>query len=66
MFCGPTSLRIFTFLSFYKQKEIIYIYIYILLGVQNFIKFINRPNLFMLKDKIEQLTGFGPTCSQLN
>ena len=36
----------------------------ILFVVQNFIKLTNRSNLFMLKDKIEQLTGFGPTtCS---
>ena len=35
-------------------------------GLQNFIKLTNRPSLFMLKNKIDQLTGFGPTCWQLN
>ena len=31
------------------------------MGVQNLIKLTNRPNLFMSKNKHEQLTGFGPT-----
>ena len=39
------------------------IYIYVLFGVPNFIKLTKRPNLLMLKDKIEQLTGFDPPCS---
>ena len=31
-----------------------------------YIKLTKRPNLFMLKNENEQLTGFGPTWSQLN
>ena len=50
---------------FRKQK--IYRNIYIFYGgVQNLIKQTKRPNLFMLKNRNKQLTGFGPTWSQLN
>ena len=34
--------------------------------VQNIIKLTKRTNLYMLKNKNEQLTGFCPTWSQLN
>ena len=36
------------------------------MGGQHFSKHKNRPSLFMLKNKNEQLTGFGPTWSPLN
>ena len=33
------------------------------MGLQNLIQLTKRPNLFILKNKNEKLTGFGPTSS---
>ena len=49
----------------YAILSYIYIYIYIYIyeysvGYKNLIKLTKRPNQFMLKNKNERLTGFGP------
>ena len=53
-----------------------YIYIYMYINIYKYIrkhayidiyiKLTKRSNLFMLKNKNEQLTGFSPTWSHLN